>query len=142
MNVPGAERAFRKYYNAQIQTGMGAPVYFRGSTYMRGHGNFGNFMSSLGTFLKPVGQSLAKTGINALANIANDAVMGKSPRAAAKRRGAEAFENVKSNASKKLISTLGLPSPKMRASRSVRPVKKAIKNSKTRRKKSDRFGTY
>ena len=136
MNVPGAERIFRKYYNAQIQTGMGAPVYFRGSTYMRGHGNFGNFMSSLGTFLKPVGQSLAKTGIDALANIASDVVMGKTPRAAAKRRGAEAFENVKSNASKKLISTLGLPSPRRR------PVKKAIKNRKTHRKKSDRFGTY
>ena len=133
MDVAGAARFYSDYYTNQVQTGGGAPRYYKGSVFQRGHG-FGSFMSSMLNLAKPIGKTLARSGIKALAGVADDILTGVPPREAAKRRAAQEFEQIKSGVSKKLINTLGIPPPKKR--------KKTTKKQKRRKKHTDVFGTY
>ena len=120
-----AERFFDNYYSNQVLTGAGAPRYYRGSTFSRGHW-FGNFLSSLVKFLKPVGKTLARSGVKALAGVADDVISGVSPKEAAKRRALQEFDTFKSDAIKYTMDTLRPPK---------RPKLVAQKRKKKNRKK-------
>ena len=135
MEGSASERFFSNYYRNQVQTGSGAPRYYKGSTWQRGHG-FGSFMSSMLNLAKPLGKSLAKRGIKTLSGVAQDIISGVPPKEAAKRRSVEAFENMKANVSSKLINTLGANRgpPKKR--------RKTVKKRKRKKNRSDVFGAY
>lgn len=135
MEGSASERFYSSYYRNQVQTGSGAPRYYKGSTWQRGHG-FGSFMSSMLNFAKPIGKALAKKGVKTLSGVAQDIISGVPPKEAAKRRSVEAFENMKANVSNKLINTLGVnrSPPKKR--------KKSLIKRKPKKKRSDVFGSY
>ena len=134
MDGSSAERFYSAYYKNQIQTGAGAPRYYKGSTWQRGHG-FGSFMSSMLNFAKPIAKGLAKKGVKALAGVAGDILSGVPPKEAAKRRAVAEYEGMKANIGSKLIDTLGVrPSAKRR--------KKSVIKGRRSKKRSDVFGTY
>ena len=124
MDATTAENFFDNYYSNQVLTGAGPPRFYKGSTFSRGHG-FGNFLTSVVNFLKPVGKTLARRGVKALAKVADDVISGVPPKEAAKRRAIQVIDNAKSDASKYLIDTL-------------RPTKrpKLVSNKKKKRKKN------
>ena len=128
------EKFYNNYYANQVQTGAGAPRYYRGSTWQKGHG-FGSFISSLGNFLKPIGKSLARSGVKALAGVADDILTGVPAKEAAKRRAVREYETMKANVSNKLIHDLGVnPSGKRR--------KKTVKNKNRKKNRSEAFGRF
>ena len=129
------ERNYSAYYRNQSQTGSGISKYYKGSVYQKGHG-FGNAMSSMLNFIKPVGKFLAKKGVKALAGVADDIISGVPPKVAAKRRALKELEGMKASISNRLINTLGVGSPPTKKS------KKSVIKRKQRKKRSDVFGTY
>ena len=129
------ERIYSAYYRNQVQTGSGISKYYKGSVYQKGHG-FGNAMSSMLNFIKPVGKFLAKKGVKALAGIADDVISGVPPKVAAKRRALRELEGMKASISNRLINTLGVG-----GTPSKKPKNSVIKR-KQRKKRSDVFGPY
>ena len=105
MDTGTAESFFDNYYSNQVLTGVGAPHYYEGSTFSHGH-RFGNFLSSVVKFLKPVGKTLARRGVKALAGVSDDVISGVCPKEAAKHRAPQEFDTLKSDAIKYTIDTL------------------------------------
>jgi len=108
MDATTAEKFFDNYYSNQVLTGAGAPRYYKGSTFSRGHG-FGNFLTSVVNFLKPVGKTLARRGVKALAKVADDVISGVPPKEAAKRRAIQEIDTAKSAVLKYTIDALRPP---------------------------------
>ena len=135
MDGSTVERFYSNYYKNQVQTGSGAPRYYKGSTWQKGHG-FGNFMSSMLNFAKPIGRALAKKGVKTLAGVASDIISGVPAKEAAKRRAIESFEDMKADVSNKLIHTLGV-NPSGRKRKNNNNIKQ-----KRKKKRSDVFGSY
>ena len=60
-------------------------------------------------FLKPVGKTLARSGVKALAGVANDVISGVSPEEAVKLRAFQEFDTLKSDAIKYTMDALRPP---------------------------------
>ena len=147
----------RRYYNNQIQTGYGSPDFFRASSLQRGHGlgdviktafKFGkpllkNIFNAAKPTIKKGARKLGASAIKTGAQIAGDLIQGRNFKDSAKKRTGREFEKLKRQSINTIQKVLRPPlSPKKRKTRVKKPARKINKRVRSKKNRSDNFGTY